>query len=342
VLLLLRADRSNDEIAEALGVTLATARFHVSEVIGKLGVANRHEAALWRPQPESNRSSWTRAFAPVTAIHIKWSTAAGALGAAVIAGSLVLVALLVWGVGRASTQDRATAAVGATCVRGPTYTPVPTLRPEQRKTPLPPDLRPDSTRMAEIDQSRKQSFESTRALIASGCDPRNLPMVAFSHLDGLPPQTLDEALQRADLVVTAHVTKTAFTIAEGDSSPAAETTLTVDVALKGDAREEITLYQMGGPIAQNGGVIEILKGDPVLLRGDDVLLLAQKRTDVDGYWPLYPVGKYYIRDGRISVPDGSPCDWLDGRSVSDVLRLVRASLAHDTQDAAQRCDWSRF
>jgi hypothetical protein len=342
VLLLLRADRSNDEIAEALGVTLATARFHVSEIIGKLGVANRHEAASWRRQHESNRSVWARAFAPVTAIHIKWSTAAGALGASVIGGSLVLVALLVWGVGRASTQDRSTAAVGATCVRGPTYTPVPTLGPDQRKTPLPPDLRPDSTRMAEIDQGRKQAFESTRALIASGCDPRNLPMVAVSHEDGAPPQTFDEALQRADLVVTAHVTRTAFTIAEGDSFPTADTNLNIDVMLKGDAHGEITLYQIGGPIPQNGGIIEILKGDPVLLRGDDVLLLAQKRIGADGYWSLYPVGKYYIRDGAISVPDGSPCDWLDGRSVSDVLRLVRASLAHDTQDAAQPCNWSSF
>ncbi len=241
----------------------------------------------------------------------------------------------------AAVQDRPAEAVSATCVRGPTYTPVPTVAPDQRQTPLPPDLRPDSTRMAEIDQARKQRFESTRALLASGCDPSNLPMLAVSHLDGLHPKTFNDALQRADLVVTAHVTKTEFTIAEGDSLPTTETTLTVDSMLKGDARGEITLYQRGGPTAQNGGVIEIFKGDPVLLRGDDVLLLAQSRTN-GGYWAVYPVGKYYVRDGAISVPEGNPCDWLDGLPQDDALRLVRAALSDDGEEAARACDWSRF
>jgi DNA-binding CsgD family transcriptional regulator len=48
VLGLLRSGASNEEIAEQLGVTLSTAKFHVSEIIGKLGVADRREAADWR------------------------------------------------------------------------------------------------------------------------------------------------------------------------------------------------------------------------------------------------------------------------------------------------------
>lgn len=48
VLALLRDGLSNREVAERLGISLAGAKFHVSEIIGKLGVASREEAAAWR------------------------------------------------------------------------------------------------------------------------------------------------------------------------------------------------------------------------------------------------------------------------------------------------------
>ena len=261
------------------------------------------------------------------------------VGMATIAGAMAMVAC--GSNSPTSTQDPA-GATAATCVRGPTNTPPPTLKPGQLRTPLPPDLRPDSTRMAEIDQFRKRRFDATSQLIASGCDPRNLPMAALTHNDGAFPHNLGDALQQADLVVTAHVTSTKFSIDQGNPVPTADTTLIVDERLKGDAPREITLFQEGGPIPDNGGLIGIIEGDPVLLRGDDVLLLAQKRTNADGYWSIYPVGKYYIREGVVSVPDGSPCDWINSRSLNDVLRVVRASLSHDSQEAAQPCDWSRF
>lgn len=47
VLALIREGLTNEEIAERLNISFSTARFHVSEIIGKLGVANRHEAASW-------------------------------------------------------------------------------------------------------------------------------------------------------------------------------------------------------------------------------------------------------------------------------------------------------
>jgi DNA-binding NarL/FixJ family response regulator len=37
--------KSNAEIAQELGVSLSTARFHVSIIIDKLGAANRTQAA---------------------------------------------------------------------------------------------------------------------------------------------------------------------------------------------------------------------------------------------------------------------------------------------------------
>lgn len=45
VLVLLVDGKSNVEIAEQLGVSLSTARFHVSTIIDKLGAANRTQAA---------------------------------------------------------------------------------------------------------------------------------------------------------------------------------------------------------------------------------------------------------------------------------------------------------
>ena len=46
VLALLREALSNQQIAERLGITERTARFHVSEILTKLGLARREQAAL--------------------------------------------------------------------------------------------------------------------------------------------------------------------------------------------------------------------------------------------------------------------------------------------------------
>lgn len=47
VLLLLANGRANKEIAQALGITERTARTHVSNILGKLGLASRTQAALF-------------------------------------------------------------------------------------------------------------------------------------------------------------------------------------------------------------------------------------------------------------------------------------------------------
>lgn len=242
-----------------------------------------------------------------------------------------------------SSSEDVYAEPNPTCVRGLTPTSDPTLRTAETRALSTPDLRPDSTRMTEIDGIRRDRFEATRNLIATGCDPRNLPMVVFSHLDGLPPRNLQEALDRSDLVFTAQVVNTEFSIDEGDPSPSARTVLIPEITMKGDAPSEVVLYQMGGPVPDRGGVVAILLGEPVLFRGDRVLLFVQRRENLDGYRSTYPLGKYYIGDDRIiSVPEGNPCDWLDGRTIEDILSLLRASQSGDTQDAAQPCDWTRF
>lgn len=49
VLSLLREGLSNEQIALRLGISLDGVKFHVSEILGKLGVTSRNEAARWQP-----------------------------------------------------------------------------------------------------------------------------------------------------------------------------------------------------------------------------------------------------------------------------------------------------
>ena len=61
VLELLRRGFTNEEIARHLGISLDGAKWHVSEIIGRLGVADRYEAARWRPEGE-RRPWWSVAW----------------------------------------------------------------------------------------------------------------------------------------------------------------------------------------------------------------------------------------------------------------------------------------
>ena len=51
VLELLRLGLTDAEIAQRLGISAGGASYHVSEIIGKLGVRNRYEAAAWPERP---------------------------------------------------------------------------------------------------------------------------------------------------------------------------------------------------------------------------------------------------------------------------------------------------
>jgi len=90
---------TNEEIAQRMGITLDGAKFHVSEILGKLGLASRYEAASWRPESAPARGSRFFALAPLTLLHkVKVGTVGYALGAVVTAGVAVGVGLLLWGI----------------------------------------------------------------------------------------------------------------------------------------------------------------------------------------------------------------------------------------------------
>jgi DNA-binding CsgD family transcriptional regulator/Tol biopolymer transport system component len=85
VLALIREGLSNPEIAERLDITEAGVKYHVSEILSKLGVSSRQEAAALRLEEGARQRWWT--FAP-------WKVAAALVVVAAVAG----LGVLAWGV----------------------------------------------------------------------------------------------------------------------------------------------------------------------------------------------------------------------------------------------------
>jgi DNA-binding CsgD family transcriptional regulator len=103
VLELLRLGLTNGEIARRLQISPDGAKYHVSEIIGKLGVRNRYEASTWPERP----SWWLGAVAPfgllLREVRTSWiaALAGAAAGIAVAAG----IGFLVWGLMRTDGND---------------------------------------------------------------------------------------------------------------------------------------------------------------------------------------------------------------------------------------------
>jgi DNA-binding CsgD family transcriptional regulator len=96
VLALLREGLTNEQIAERLDTTERTARYHVSEILSKLGVSTRQEAAAW--QPEERPPWWLAAMAPLLSIKKGWIAAT--LVTALAIGGGAAAAVIVWGIAR--------------------------------------------------------------------------------------------------------------------------------------------------------------------------------------------------------------------------------------------------
>ncbi|HEX5141669.1 MAG TPA: helix-turn-helix transcriptional regulator, partial [Dehalococcoidia bacterium] len=52
----LRQGLTNDEIGARMGLTRDGAKYHVSEILTKLGLSTREEAARWEPEGERRRA----------------------------------------------------------------------------------------------------------------------------------------------------------------------------------------------------------------------------------------------------------------------------------------------
>lgn len=85
VLSFIRDGLTNPQIAERLDVTLETVKHHVSEVLSKLGVSTREEAASRATEPTARRWDSTRIALAIG-------------GSAIVLAAIVGLALLAWGV----------------------------------------------------------------------------------------------------------------------------------------------------------------------------------------------------------------------------------------------------
>jgi DNA-binding CsgD family transcriptional regulator len=104
VLALVREGLTNEQIAERLGVSLSTAKFHVSEIMGKLGVESRGEAAAWDGRPRQRRRALGMVFGLARRVESHGSAKALGVGAIVLA----LFALLALAIGVALMRARST------------------------------------------------------------------------------------------------------------------------------------------------------------------------------------------------------------------------------------------
>jgi Tol biopolymer transport system component/DNA-binding CsgD family transcriptional regulator len=87
VLAVLREGLTNEQIAQRLDISFATAKYHVAEIISKLGVQTREEAAAWQPEAAPDRW-WQSALAWLP--RRAWPIA-GAAGALAAVGAVGLV-----------------------------------------------------------------------------------------------------------------------------------------------------------------------------------------------------------------------------------------------------------
>jgi len=92
VLASLRQGPTNEQIALGLDVSLATAKYHVSEILSKLNVATREQAAAWQPEP-APATRWER---------LASLTLAKGAGVALIAATVIGLGALASGVCRTS------------------------------------------------------------------------------------------------------------------------------------------------------------------------------------------------------------------------------------------------
>ena len=125
VLGLLRDGLSNPEIAERLGVTRDAVKYHVSEILSKLALASREEAAVWRP---TEHPWWAAAFAALAGAASRLSPLARIAAVGLSVAALGGLALLAWAVLTTSgeTKDNASSAVSNTDAPSPSATGPPT------------------------------------------------------------------------------------------------------------------------------------------------------------------------------------------------------------------------
>ena len=275
VLELLRRDFTNEQIAQRLGVSLDGAKWHVSEIIGRLGVADRHEAARWRPEG-APRPWWSLAWLR----DLRWSTAAKATSVAALVVVSVAVIAFGWGV-RRTNKDAAPgprtmiafAGDGAIAVDTETGGVVPRF---SELGGLEPVVSPDGTRAAYScgDDAVPYRGARNRALCISDPVAGATVLVSSSELppDGFSIVTAENF--RPQIAWSADASKIAFVVYQ---PTAADGRITGDLYMKdlvsGDLRlldrGDLTSFRIALRWSPDGGHVSMLILTPLYSADSD-------------------------------------------------------------------------
>jgi DNA-binding CsgD family transcriptional regulator len=141
VLDLIARGYTNAQIGESLGMTLDGAKFHVGEIMGKLGVSSREEAAHWWRGYNRPAARIYRLFGPVTSWGM-WRVA-GAAAAVVAAAAIAVVTIIALQSGEANS-DPAIESTELPEAPSTSFTPG-AFRAQQGSFEWALDIRPDGT-----------------------------------------------------------------------------------------------------------------------------------------------------------------------------------------------------
>jgi hypothetical protein len=109
-LTLVREGLTNPQVAERMGITLDAAKYHVSEILSKLHLSSREEAAAWQPEPAREavlRPSWA------SALGGWWPFIARAAGAGAVVAAVAGLGVLAYGVIQSEGEPSVEAAPSA-------------------------------------------------------------------------------------------------------------------------------------------------------------------------------------------------------------------------------------
>ncbi|MEX1102817.1 MAG: redoxin domain-containing protein, partial [Dehalococcoidia bacterium] len=195
VLDLIVRGHTNGEIAEALGISFATAKWHVSELITKLGVASREEVAdYWRHEraPRRRLSRALRALVAAPALKL----ASGGAIAGIAATGAVWVAVVANGSGGPRTAQVVDLTPTAT---SPATQPAVTLGQPAPQFSLP--YARDPSRFVQLDDFLGQPLVLT--WYASWCDACSDILRDLDELRGAYPQLAVLAISLEEPAATA-------------------------------------------------------------------------------------------------------------------------------------------
>ncbi len=122
VLELLRQGLTNQQIADRLGIGVYGARYHVSEILSKLGVSSREEAAAWRGE----RAYLGLPFVALLFGHVRGVSVWKLVGGVVLAMALAGIVVLAIGVIASRGAEKGEPEVSQAASPTPQVTPGPT------------------------------------------------------------------------------------------------------------------------------------------------------------------------------------------------------------------------